>query len=228
MAESDKYEPPEASTGDAAHLVTSAVLSVIPGAAELFQYFVTPPLEKRRDEWMDEVGKALRDLEKNQGVNLGELQSDDVFVDTLLQASQIASRNSQEEKRSALRNATLNAALSNPPEHSFQQMFLNFVDTFTVWHLRLLNLFSDPQKWSADHNHKFPDLMMGGLSSILESAFPELRGERAFYDQVWRDLYQRGFVNTESLHATMTGQGLVSKRASELGTLFLQFVEKPY
>jgi len=202
-------------------------LSVIPGAAELFQYFVTPPLEKRLEQWMDEVGKALRHLEENQGVKLEELQSDDVFIDTVLQASQIASRNSQEEKRRALRNAVLNAALPNPPEQSLQQMFLNFVDTFTVWHLRLLKLFSDPQQWAAEHNHEFPDLM-GGLSSILESAFPELHGKRAFYDQVWRNLYQRGLVNTESLHTTMTGRGLMSKRASELGTQFLRFVEEPF
>jgi len=176
---------------------------------------------------MDEVGKALRHLEENQGVKLEELQSDDVFIDTVLQASQIASRNSQEEKRRALRNAVLNAALPNPPEQSLQQMFLNFVDTFTVWHLRLLKLFSDPQQWAAEHNHEFPDLM-GGLSSILESAFPELHGKRAFYDQVWRNLYQRGLVNTESLHTTMTGRGLMSKRASELGTQFLRFVEEPF
>jgi hypothetical protein len=227
MTKSDKYEPPDHSTGDAAHLVASSMLSIIPGAAELFQYVVTPPLEKRRAKWMDEVGQALRDLETNQGINLEELQSNDVFIDTVLHASQIALRNSQKDKHKALRNAILNAALPNPPEQSLQQVFLNLVDTFTLWHIRLLKLFQDPQKWAIENNHKFPNLVSGGLSSILESAFPELRGKRAFYDQIWRDLYQTGLVNTDSLYGSISAYGLMSNRTSELGTQFLKFVEKP-
>jgi len=123
MTTSRKYEPPKPSKEDAVHAGIRAGLSIIPVATELFQHFVTPPLERRRERWMDEVGKALQDLEENKGVKLEELQSNDVFIDTLLQASQIAIRNSQQEKRRALRNAILNAALPNPPEQSLQQIF---------------------------------------------------------------------------------------------------------
>jgi hypothetical protein len=51
-----------------------------------------------------------------------------------MHASQAALRNSQKEKLTALRNAVLNAALPNPPEESIQQMFVNFIDSLTVWH----------------------------------------------------------------------------------------------
>jgi len=229
MTESRKYEPPKPSTRDTAHLVASAAMSLIPGLPELFQYFVTPPLERRRDEWMTEVGKTLRYLEENRGVNLEELQSNDVFIDTILQATQIALRNSQEEKRKALRNAILNAALPNPPEQSLQQMFLNWIDTFTVWHLRILKLFHNVEQWAAENNHQFPVVSIGGslANSILESAFPELEGKRTLYDQIWQELYQRGLVSTDSLHTVMTGPGLLAKRTSDLGTQFLEFVEEP-
>ena len=66
---------------------------------------------------------------------------------------------------------------------------------------------------------------MGGLSSVLEEAFPSLRGQRAIYDQIWKDLFQRGLVTTEGLHTTMSGHGLVSSRTSELGHEFLRFIQ---
>lgn len=230
MSESQErqLDPPESSTGDTAYLVAQGVLSVIPGAAELFQYFVTPPIERRRQEWMRQVGQVLQDLQEHREVDLKDLQSDDAFIDTLLQASQVAVRNSQEEKRQALRNAILNAALPNPPEHALQQMFLVFIDILTVWHLQLLKLFQNPVRWAEVNEHQFPNLHSGGgLNNILESAFPELRNRRSFYDQLWNDLHQRGLVRAGGLHTTITSSGLMAEQTTELGNQFLNFIEEP-
>jgi hypothetical protein len=95
-------------------------------------------------------------------------------------------------------------------------MFLNFIDVFTEWHLRILKLFQTPP---VDQN-----ISMGGLSHALEKAFPELRGQRFFYDSVWRDLYLRSLVNTEHLHVTMSGSGLAQKRTTQHGEQFLAFI----
>jgi hypothetical protein len=229
MSSSNDFEPPQPDSADVAYAVARAGLASIPlagaAAVELLQLLLTPPLEKRRIEWMNDVGRALRDLETNRGVKLEDLQNDDVFLDAVLQSSQIAIRSSQTEKRQALKNAILNAALPNPPDQSLQQMFLSLVDSFTVWHLKILKLFDNPRTWAQNHNHTFPDLHAGALDAILISAFPEL--ERTFYDQIWRDLYTRGLVNTESLHGMMTGNGLFAKRTSDIGSRFLAFVEEP-
>lgn len=144
-----------------------------------------------------------------------------------MHASNLALRNHQEEKLAALRNAIVNSALPNAPDESLQQIFLNLVDTFTVWHLALLKLFQGPEKWAEENNHKFPNLSAGGLSTIVESAFPQLRGQRAFYDIVWRDLYSSGLVTTDGLHVTMSGHGLMQKRTTEMGDKFLKFISKP-
>jgi hypothetical protein len=113
------------------------------------------------------------------------------------------------------------------PEQSLQQIFLNFIDTFTVWHLRLLKLFHDPLGWAKDNKHNFPAMNMGSLARVLESAFPELHGKGTLYQQIWRDLYQRGLVDTGSLDTTMSKQGVMSRHTSELGKQFLQFIEEP-
>lgn len=226
--EEKKYAPPVSSTGDTAHLVASSLLSVVPGAAELFQYFLMSPLEKRRQKWMEEVGQVLRDLENNRGVNLEELQSNETFVDTVLQATQIAWRNSQEQKREALRNAVMNSALPDPPQQTLQQMFLNYVDIFTLWHLLLLDLFQDPQEWARRNNHHFPDNQRtSSLSRILANAFPELGKDRVLYDQIWSDLYSRGLVAPEGLHAMMTPQGAMAGRVTEFGAKFIKFIKAP-
>lgn len=231
MTRAPKYDPPEPDKGDTLHALARAGLSTVPWvggiAAEVFQLLLASPIEKRRQEWMDEVAEGLRGLEENQGLKLEDLQSNDVFIDTVLKASQIAFRNSQQEKREALRNAVLNAALPDPPEASLQQMFLDIVDSFTVWHLRLLILFDNVERWAGNNNHQFPPLMAGSLSHILESAYPELRGQRAPYDQIWSDLHQRGLVNTDSLHGMISGQGLIARQTSELGAQFIEFIEEP-
>ena len=61
----------------------------------------------------------------------------------------MATRNHEQEKIDALRNAVLNSALPHPPDDSLQQTFLAWVDRFTVWHLHSLSLFDDPKAWFA-------------------------------------------------------------------------------
>jgi hypothetical protein len=136
-----------------------------------------------------------------------------------MQASQIAVGTHQQEKLEMLRNAVLNVATGQSTDDSLQTMFLNFVDVFTVWHMRVLRFAQAPPGNS--------NLMAGALARILEDAFPELRGQREFYDSVWRDLFQRGLVNTEGLHVTMTGSGLAAKRTTGHGDKFLAFVTAP-
>ena len=77
------------------------------------------------------------------------------------------------------------------------------------------------------HQGSSQDLGMGGLSHVLATAFPELRDQRSFYDQIWRDLHNRGLVNTETLHVTMSGHGLAQRRTADLGSAFLAFITSP-
>ena len=119
-------------------------------------------------------------------------------------------------KNAALRNAILNVAKGGAPEEAIQHIFLNLVDILTELHLRILRVFYAPAPP--------PGMRMGGLSSVLEHNIPELRGRRELYDQLWKDLYVRGLVNTEGLHTTMSGNGLTQKRTTELGDTFLTFI----
>jgi hypothetical protein len=224
----NKLVPPKSDRSDLGYSVIRAGLSLIPiaggGLVELLQFVLQPPLEKRRDVWMKEVGEAISDLHEKQGIKFDDLQNNDVFIDTVIHASHIAYRNSQGEKRQALKNAIINSGLPNPIDQSLQQMFLNWLDVFTVWHLRLLHLYQNPEKWEKENDRHFERPPAGGATHILESAYPELKDRRELYDQIWKDLYQKGLVTNDSLHGMITGQGIFSKRTTDLGDLFIGFI----
>ncbi len=61
------YEP-EPTSGDTAHAIARAGIASIPvvggAATELFNAIITPPLERRRQEWMIQIGETLRELEE--------------------------------------------------------------------------------------------------------------------------------------------------------------------
>jgi len=232
MGEQDIRNKPKTSAGDVAHIVAKAGLSMIPvyggAATEIFSAIIVPPLSKRRDKWFESIANGLKALEeKVNGFRIEELSQNEMFITTAMHASQAAIRNHQKEKLDALRNAVLNAALPNAPEEDIQLMFLNFVDTFTTWHLRILKFLDDPQDWGQKNKITYPSWTMGSPSSALEHAFSELKGRRDFYDQIAKDLFIRGLISTESLHTTMTSQGMLASRTTSMGKQFLKFITSP-
>lgn len=213
---------------DIAYAVTKAGIGSIPiigaAASELLQLLVTPPIEKRRNEWVNKIGERLKDLEEKKSLNLEELKDNEIFIDVVLQTSQEAIKTSEKEKIEYFKNAILNTAIGEHPDLSEIQIFLNFISDFTIWHMRILKFFDDPSEWFSINEVSVPNFMGAGLSSILEIAYPELKGRRAFYDLIWNDLERAGFHNTSGLHTTMTGSGLMVSRTTDFGKSFLDFI----
>ena len=204
--------PPNKSSGDHGHLVLRMGLSAVPlvggPAVELLNAVLAPPLERRRDHWMEEVAQRLKDLEAKTGVPLEELAKNDVFVDTVLHATHIALRTSQQEKLQALRNAVANAATSSANAVT-QHMFLEWIDRFSDWHLLALRTLRDHSKGR----------LGGTLPAVLSAALRQIGTDQALYNQVWADLHSAGLVKTK-------GQGRVWG-LTDLGTRFLRFIESP-
>jgi hypothetical protein len=230
----ERLKPPASSIGDKAHSLAKVGLGLAPvvggAAAELFQMILAPPLERRRQEWMEDVAEALRQLESEKGIDVDDLATNEAFVDTLMHASQVAMRTGQEEKRNALRNAVLNAASagSQELEVALQQIFVNLVDEFTVLHVRVLSLLADPLDWFRRHNRQAREYVISGsLSQLIADAYPELGSQKAICNQIAKDLYNRGLLGIDNLHVMMSGQGVYERRATDLGSRFLRFISSP-
>jgi hypothetical protein len=82
--ENDGLEPPTSSAGDKAHALAKAGIGSIPlvgaAATELFQMVIAPPLERRRQAWMEAVVEGLRRLEGDKRLDIDQLKYNDTFI----------------------------------------------------------------------------------------------------------------------------------------------------
>jgi hypothetical protein len=176
---------------------------------------------------LENIASSLDKLQEQvENLTPESLSKNETFVTTFLHASQTAIRNHQQEKLEALRNAVLNAAMPNALDDDLQLMFLDAIDTLTTWHLRVLSYFDEPRTWAASHGIQFPSYSVGGPAEPLEHTFPELKGRRNFYDLLYNELANRGFLdgNATSLHISMTTDGMVTSRTTQIGKQFIRFI----
>jgi hypothetical protein len=214
-----------------AHRLARAAIAAVPALGgtlvEAFNALIEPPMARRKTEWMVQVTEAINELYEKGIVTEENLQQNEKFFTTLVHASTTAIRNHEKEKLDALRNAVINSALPGAPSDTMQQLFLNLVDSCTSWHIALLKLFQNPQNWAQVNKHQFPSWSMGGISSVIEHAFPQLQNQKALYSLVWNELYRNGLLNTDGLGTTMTGSGMLAKRTTPIGDAFVKFISEP-
>jgi len=193
-------------------------------ATEIFSLVVTPPMEKRRAEWMNDIAERLKALEDAGAIDLNELTNSDQFIDVVLQATTYALKTSEEEKIRAFRNGLLNTALGDGPSKVKSHIFLTQLDKFTSWHIKLLGFIDDPREWLQNAGITIPNYMGTSIFTIICHAFPELKEHSELVDVIWDDLKVAGFHNTTGIRTTMTGEGALAPRTTPLGQEFLRFI----
>jgi len=193
-------------------------------ASEILQLLVTPPLEKRRTEWMENIGERIKQLENETIIDLTSLQNNDIFIDVVLQITNQALKTSEKEKLDYYRNAILNTALGEHPELSEMQIFLNLISDFTVWHIKILKLIDFPTDWFVQNAKSIPDYSSVDLSNIIEMVYPDLIGRQEFYTLIWEDLKRAGLIQSSRLlHHLYTNS---SSATSPFGEKFLRFISE--
>src|SRR5690606_17271406 len=214
--------------GDIAHSLAKGGLGTIPVigslATEIFGLIVTPPLERRRAEWMNEIAEKLKELEENKTIDFQELQNNEQFIDVVLQATTLAFKTSEREKIKAFQNAILNTATGESPDKTISQIFLNQLDSFTTWHIKILKFIDSPRLWFQNANKTPPNYMSGSISSVIKEAFPDLKNQEELLDLIWNDLHTAGFHRTTGIKTMMTGDGLLSERTTAFGKQFIEFI----
>lgn len=137
--ENKKLEVPQGSISDVAHTGVSVVLSAVPilGLGELFKATITPPLERRRDQWMQAVGEAIEQLQKKQGIPMETLRDNEEFISLLTEASRAAISTHLEEKRKALKNTLINS-LSPDATYDRSSLYIRTIDRLVPFQMQIL------------------------------------------------------------------------------------------
>lgn len=220
--------PDKLTAGDYAHSAAKGLLGMVPFAGavvtEIFSMVITPPLEKRRREWMESVAEKLKQLEENGGIKLNSLSENEGFIDVVLQATSIAIKTSERRKLESLRNAVVNSTTVDSEEIIKRHIFLNQLDKFTTWHIVILEFADNPRRWFEKNNVTPPSLMAGSLFTLVKTAFPYLESREELVNIIWEDLRVAGFHSSGSIKSTMTEAGLYAERTSQLGREFLTFI----
>lgn len=191
---------------DHIHAAVRSALSAIPlgggAAVELFNAIITPPIERRRREWMHSVGESLAQLQEKAGtVNVSRLLEDEAFVTLLLATTRIAIQTHAREKLDALRNAILNAASGRAHTDELTEAFLSLIDQLTVLHLRLLAVFHEGFVWPNNHplapnDNELPPFLVPSIGSYG----PFLESDRALLSIVLHDLIRSGLIQHWSIN----------------------------
>lgn len=215
--------PPKPGTSDLAYNVGKSLLGEIPfvdAGIELFNGIVKPPYEKRLDAWRAEVGKAISELAKQKGLSIEKLRSNDAFIDIITQATYAALKTSKSEKKEALKNAILNAVIDELPDESLNHMFIRFVDEFTVWHIKAIQLVYAPKQTGKNINA----LRTYVLEEIMLHVYPELEKPKGFIEQVLNDLQNRGLLLAKFKNVKYFGSDILENFRKDLGQQFYEFI----
>lgn len=165
--DAESIDPVIESTEDKAHRLVRAGLGLLPigsgTAVEILNSIITPPIEKRRTQWMLDVTEVLVKLEAKDRISIASLSENKEFITLLISASQIAIKNHAKEKLESLQNIVANKACGVNFDDSLQNIFLNLIDNFSLLHIKLLKTFHEGFVWSNDNRRKPSDDEVPGL-----------------------------------------------------------------
>jgi hypothetical protein len=201
--DTELFDPTVEPVAEKIHRVVRGAISSVPalGGAlnEMFLSMLESPLDARRTEWMYSVSIAINRLIEKRHVTIESLRGNDQFIDVLIQATLIAQKTSQRGKLTALRNAVSNSTTVETKVVSKSGHFLRLIDTFDEWHLRVLDFYSDPNRYYDLQDEA--TLKAAGVG-LLTLAFPELRGEEEYATSLWFDLKHAGLLRPPSIGET--------------------------
>lgn len=215
---SKDLEVPKETGKDYVHTAFKTALGEVPLAggalAEIFSAVIESPFQKRKIAWMHSVVDAIEELQE-KGLKVDELRENEQFISAVFYASHLAMKTHQEEKLQALKNAIMNIAEGVESDEALQQIFFNYVDQFTLLHIKILRFATSPEiptNWG-----------MGGFDRLLYLRYPELEAQSDIVMQVWGELFRSGLVTSERIGISIYG-GRAEAQTSRIGNRFLNFI----
>lgn len=232
----ESLEVPQADSADAAHLVASTLVGLIPfvGVADLFKFIVSPSLEKRKDRWMQLVVEAIRTLQARTEFSIEGLRDNEEFTTLLIQTTQSAMKTHVESKHQLLKTALINAALTNF-EFDLKQVYLNLLDRFTPSHIIVLHSVQGTKQHTTAL--RSGNLYYAKLVEIQDSIALKIGG--VMFLAILEDLHSAGllvisdnFIITDGdveqtsvmAYEDSETTGLPNMNITDLGNHFLSFV----
>jgi len=214
----------------AQHVGEPLAIAALTAAAQHFtRTLLGPILSNGLTDFVNDLAARIQRLEDEGKLRVDELLTNESFVEALGAATRLAPFTLRDEKRTALRNAVLNSALSRDMDALEQQIFFGFIERFTELHLIMLKLLKDPNAWPGINTAASAESQNRVLRTLLTSGLPQLAPRPFLADQVWLELRSNNLVEgAESLDNWGEGSSLRRKRTTEFADRFLAFISSPF
>jgi hypothetical protein len=128
---------------DKAYRISETLAGLIPTGSGIFKSLVNSPYEARLESWISDATSAINYLIDEEGLNLEQLQKNEMFMDFVINLSNTAARTSQKEKIQYLQKALVGAAKIKIEDKDEYNFYLSTLDFFSALHLRTLVRFID-------------------------------------------------------------------------------------
>lgn len=200
----DYVETP--TVNDIAYIAGSSITSNIPIGGEVFNLIFTDPATKRRDDWIESLENRIITLENKYPNIIETIKTSQLAISATFYACSMALKTTNKEKLEAFQNIILNVALKPNYEEYKIQMFLSIIDSFTEWHIRLLQYFSDPKEAVLRHN---PNFKLSSLRRILTMApfweiYPKSKSNSSYLTVIMNDLHNKGLINVDGKYLLLS------------------------
>lgn len=136
------------SKNDYLHSTLKGAISTIPilggVLSEFFGLTIISPLQKRQEAWLNSLHEDINILKRDKQNDYypDNLKNNENFISIVAQSSQIVNKNHLKEKLEYLKNASINSVTSKI-EFEDQTLFINYIETFTLLHITILNRFEE-------------------------------------------------------------------------------------
>lgn len=211
-----EIKPPKPNIEDIGKSLSKGVVGAIPFfgglAGEVLENIWNTRSEKRLIKWRENISIALESkLDKSE---IEALVDNEEFNSLLTEATIIALRNHQETKLNAIKNLLVNSTKS-PEEYDFNKLFLNYIDQFTAYHLRILgsiqnNLLVEKSDFLSMNNHKQKLLteIFHGDGELMDQIVAELLSGKGLISDTKGAF--KGFNTTQYLNLTNMGKRFIT------------------
>lgn len=190
------------------------IASTIPGVSIIMSAVSemrTGIFKQRLEDWQRLVDERLSKLE-NTVVN--NLPQNEKFATVMLTSAQLSLK-TDKIKSALLANAVANSATTNISEERIV-ILLNCIERYTLSHLRLLRFLQNPKEYNPREG-----MLMGSPMTIYNDYYPNR--DKSLDSIIIKDLHDDGLIDSDSLNTTMSLNGCLSKRTTDLGDNMISF-----
>jgi hypothetical protein len=185
-------------------------------------FLVKPSIEKRKEKWLNLIVDSINVL-SDKIDNINKMFQDETFVTFIINTTQSAMRTQQDEKIIMYKNVLINSYICKQIDLDKKMIFLNWLDNLTLTHMKVLSFMNKPSEFCDNPNGS----TMYTIAEIMRMSFSDFNDNRQIYENVVKDLYYKGLINTDNISTHMTSSGAFATRTTDVGKEFITFVSNP-